>query len=91
MKGHWNSPHEAQRLRVVGGTAASPTANMHAGTVRAKKAPLVWSRCRDLLLIHAPHVTQANWKSTDDVGNHDQNRLGALLRTASFRLGESLL
>ncbi len=32
------------------------------------------------------HVAQANWRPTEDVGNHDQDRPGAPLWTASLRL-----
>ncbi len=46
----------------------------------------------------ASHVVQANWRPTEDVGNHDQRRSGAPLRTVSLRLrtmenglGESLV
>ncbi len=32
-------------------------------------------------------VAQANWRPAEDVGNHDQGRPGAPLRTASYRTG----
>ncbi len=51
----------------------------------------------DQLLPTPPYVAQANWRPTEDVGNHDQGRSGAPLRNASLRLstmekglGESL-
>ncbi len=38
----------------------------------------------------ASHVTHANWRPTEDVGDHDQARPGAPLRMVEKGLGESL-
>ncbi len=41
-----HSKRETQRLCAISGTAASPSPYKYTNVARAKKAPLVWSRCK---------------------------------------------
>ncbi len=66
----------------------------HAGTVRAKKAPLVCSCCKMSQRwadqgTYSAHtflrVAQTNWRPTEDVGNHDQGQPLTPLQSANLR------